>query len=36
VMDQVRDRLDLPGTLLAVRQLGAHWPGAHRKLVGRS
>lgn len=33
LMDQVRDRLDLPGTLLAVRRLSAHWPTAHLKLV---
>ena len=33
LMDQVRDRLDLPGTLLAVRRLSARWPEAHLKLV---
>ena len=32
-MDQVRERLDLPGTLLAVRRLSARWPEAHLKLV---
>ena len=33
LLDQVRDRLDFPGTLLAVRRLSAHWPEAHLKLV---
>ena len=33
VLDLVRDRLDLPGTLLAVRRLSARWPEAHLKLV---
>ena len=33
LLDQVRDRLDLPGTLLAVRRLCARWPGANLKLV---
>jgi predicted phage terminase large subunit-like protein len=33
LLDQVRAQLDLPGTLLAVRQLSARWPGAHTKLV---
>jgi predicted phage terminase large subunit-like protein len=33
LLDQVRDRLDLPGTLLAVRRLSALWPEAHLKLV---
>jgi predicted phage terminase large subunit-like protein len=33
MLDQVRDRLDLPGTLLAVRRLSAHWPHAQLKLV---
>jgi predicted phage terminase large subunit-like protein len=33
LLDQVRDRLDLPGTLLAVRRLSAHWPNAIFKLV---
>ena len=28
-----RDRLDLPGTLQAVRHLSAQWPDAHLKLV---
>jgi predicted phage terminase large subunit-like protein len=33
VLDQVRERLDFPGTLLAVRRLSAQWPEAHLKLV---
>jgi predicted phage terminase large subunit-like protein len=33
LLDQMRDRLDLPGTLLAVRRLSARWPEAHLKLV---
>lgn len=33
VLDQVRARLDLPGTLAAVRRLSARWPKAHVKLV---
>jgi predicted phage terminase large subunit-like protein len=33
LLDQVRDRLDLPGTLLAVRRLSGHWPNAQLKLV---
>jgi phage terminase large subunit-like protein len=33
LLDQVRDRLDFPGTLLAVRRLSARWPNAHLKLV---
>lgn len=33
LLDQVRDRLDLPGTLLAVRRVSAQWPDAHLKLV---
>lgn len=33
LLDQVRDRMDLPGTLLAVRRLSARWPEAHLKLV---
>jgi predicted phage terminase large subunit-like protein len=33
VLDQIRERLDLPGTLLAVRRLSAQWPEAHLKLV---
>ena len=33
LLDQIRDRLDLPGTLLAVRRLSAHWPDAQLKLV---
>jgi predicted phage terminase large subunit-like protein len=33
LLDQVRDRLDLPGTLLAVRRLSAGRPEAQIKLV---
>jgi predicted phage terminase large subunit-like protein len=33
LLDQVRDRLDLPGTLLAVRRLSARWAQADLKLV---
>ena len=33
VLDQVRARMDLPATLLAVRRLSAHWPNATLKLV---
>jgi predicted phage terminase large subunit-like protein len=33
LLDQIRDRLDLPGTLLAVRRLSGQWPNAHLKLV---
>jgi predicted phage terminase large subunit-like protein len=33
LLDQVRDRLDLPGTLAAVRRLSAKWPVAYLKLV---
>jgi predicted phage terminase large subunit-like protein len=33
VLDQIRERLDLPGTLLAVRRLSAQWPDAILKLV---
>jgi len=33
LLDQMRDRLDLPGTLLAVRRLSARWPEAILKLV---
>lgn len=33
LLDQVRDRMDLPATLLAVRRLSAHWPNANLKLV---
>jgi predicted phage terminase large subunit-like protein len=33
LLDQVRDRLDLPATLLAVRRLSGQWPNAHLKLV---
>ena len=33
LLDQVRDRMDLPATLLAVRRLSARWPAATLKLV---
>src|SRR4029077_3822102 len=33
LLDQIRERLDLPGTLLAVRRLSGQWPNAHLKLV---
>jgi predicted phage terminase large subunit-like protein len=33
LLDQVRDRMDLPATLLAVRRLSARCPGAVLKLV---
>jgi len=33
LLDQIRERLDLPGTLLAVRRLSAQCPEAHLKLV---
>ena len=33
MLDLTRDRLDLPGTLSAVRRLTAKWPNAHLKLV---
>ena len=33
LLDLSRARLDLPGTLSAVRRLTAKWPNAHRKLV---
>ena len=33
LLDQVRDRLDFPGTILAVRRLTARWSGATLKLV---
>jgi predicted phage terminase large subunit-like protein len=33
LLDQIRDRMDLPGTLLAVRRLSGQWPNAHLKLV---
>jgi predicted phage terminase large subunit-like protein len=32
-LDQLRDRLDFPETLLAVRRLSAQWPDAQTKLV---
>ena len=33
ILDQVRGRMDLPATLLAVRRLSAHWPNVVLKLV---
>ena len=33
LLDQVRDRMDFPATLLAVRRLSAQWPDAQTKLV---
>jgi predicted phage terminase large subunit-like protein len=33
LLDEVRDRLDFPATLEAVRRLSAKWPQARRKLV---
>jgi len=33
LLDQIRDRLDLPGTILAVRRLSGQWPDAQLKLV---
>jgi predicted phage terminase large subunit-like protein len=33
LLDQVRDRLDFPGTLLAVRRLSGQWLDAQTKLV---
>jgi predicted phage terminase large subunit-like protein len=33
LLDQVRDRLDFPGTVLAVRRFSARWPEAELKLV---
>jgi predicted phage terminase large subunit-like protein len=33
LLDLTRDRLDLPGTLAAVRRLTAKWPNAHLKLI---
>jgi predicted phage terminase large subunit-like protein len=32
-MDQVRDRMDFPGTIAAVRRLTARWPLAAAKLI---
>jgi hypothetical protein len=34
LLDLIRDRLDLPGTLAAVRWLTAKWRNAHLKLIG--
>lgn len=33
LLDQVRDRMDFPATVQAVRTLTAKWPQAHAKLV---
>ena len=33
VLDQVRGRLDLPGTLAAVRELSTRWPAVELKLI---
>jgi predicted phage terminase large subunit-like protein len=33
VLDQIRDRMDMPQTLGAVRRLSGQWPAAHLKLV---
>lgn len=33
ILDQMRDRMDFPASLLAVRQLSARWPKALTKLV---
>ncbi len=33
LLDQIRERLDLPGTLMAVRRLSAQWHNAQLKLV---
>lgn len=33
LLDQVRDRMDFPTTIQAVRALSAKWPQAHAKLV---
>jgi predicted phage terminase large subunit-like protein len=33
LLDQVRERLDMPATVLAVKNLAAKWPDATRKLV---
>ena len=33
ILDQVRDRMDMPATVLAVRRLSARWPQALLKLV---
>jgi predicted phage terminase large subunit-like protein len=33
LLEQVRERLDLPGTVQAVRRLSGQWPNAHLKLV---
>jgi predicted phage terminase large subunit-like protein len=32
-LDQIRDRMDFPGTVSAVRRLSGLWPDAHLKLV---
>jgi predicted phage terminase large subunit-like protein len=33
LLDQVRDRMDCPGTVRAVRQLSAKWPNTTAKLI---
>ncbi len=33
LLDQVRDRMDFPATIQAVRTLSAKWPQAHAKIV---
>lgn len=33
LLDQVRDRMDLPATITAVRSLSAKWPRARAKLI---
>ncbi|MGM9924748.1 MAG: phage terminase large subunit [Bacillus sp. (in: firmicutes)] len=33
LLDQVRDRMDLPGTIRALRTMSAKWPEARRKLI---
>lgn len=33
LLDQVRDRMDLPATLAAVRAVSAKWPQARRKVI---
>jgi predicted phage terminase large subunit-like protein len=33
LLDNTRDRLDLPGTISALRRLSAKWPDAHLKLI---
>lgn len=33
LLDQVRDRIDFPATLMSVKMITAKWPDAHAKLV---